>query len=254
MERNHLVAKINRGGNRDFLREALIAEQKVLAVQLELSAKSITHAGVMGDVNEQHFIDFLQRHLPRRYVADSAIVIDSTGRTSEQIDIVIFDQQYTPTLLDQRSHRYVPAEAVYCVLEAKPIISKRYIEYAAKKAKSVRALKRTSIPVQHIGGESPPKPPFPIIAGVVAPRADWNTGLKSKAFSSCIEALRGNGVLDCGVALEDRAFDLYEGQLKLSPTNAALASFLFRLLQKLQSLGTVPAVDWATYGSVLAKK
>lgn len=34
--------------------------------------------------------------------------------------VVVFDRQYTPTLLDNDKHRYVPAEAVYAVFECKP--------------------------------------------------------------------------------------------------------------------------------------
>ena len=33
----------------------------------------------------------------------------------------------------------------------------------------------------------------------------------------------------------------------------ALAHFLFRLLHRLQSLGTVPAVDWNRYASVIGQ-
>jgi hypothetical protein len=235
-----------------FLREAFAAEQAVLAVRLELSSKSITHNGVMGDVNEQHFIEVLRKYLPRRYEVDQGIVIDSNGATSDQIDVVIFDHQYTPTLLDQQAHRFIPAEAVYCVLEVKPTISKQYLDYAADKARSVRRLERTSVPIPHAGGEYPPKPLFPLIAGIVAPAVDWADGLNSESFSANLAALNGTRVLDCGLALSDRAFDTFEGALTVSDGHGSLAAFLFRLLQRLQSLGTVPAVDWNRYASVLS--
>ena len=96
-----------------FLKEAFALEQKFLQVKLELSTQSITHPGTLGDVNESYFIDVLRKYLPRRYAVDNGIVIDSTGATSDQIDVIIYDNQYTPTLLDQENHRFVPAEAVY---------------------------------------------------------------------------------------------------------------------------------------------
>lgn len=234
-----------------FLRDAFAAEQQVLAVQLELSSKSITHDGVMGEVNEQHFIQFLRKHLPKRYVADQGIVIDSNGSTSDQIDIVIFDHQYTPTLLDQHAHRFIPAEAVYCVLEVKPVINKHYLEYAGDKARSVRALERTSVAIRHAGGEFPPKPLLPIVAGLVATNVEWNDGLASEPFTTNLGALTDARALDCGLALSDRAFDTFDGSLSLSNPTGSLAFFLFRLLQRLQSLGTVPAVDWNRYAAVL---
>lgn len=235
-----------------FLKEALAAEQSVLAVQLEMSAKSITHNGVMGEVNEQHFIKVLRKYLPRRYEVAQGIVIDSNGATSDQIDVVIFDNQYTPTLLDQHAHRFIPAEAVYCILEIKPTINKQYLDYAADKANSVRILERTSVPIPHAGGEYAPKPHFPIIAGIVATQVEWMDGLASATFSENFSTLQGSRALDCGLALSDRAFDTFSGTLKLTDAHGSLVAFLFRLLQRLQSLGTVPAIDWNKYAAILS--
>jgi hypothetical protein len=39
----------------------------------------------------------------------------------------------------------------------------------------------------------------------------------------------------------------------LGPKNNALAFFAFRLLAKLQSLATVPAVDWMAYANQLSQ-
>ena len=107
-----------------FLRKSFAAEQEILNCKLSLSSTSITHDGVMGEVNEAHFINILRKYLPHRYAVDTAIIIDSNGATSDQIDAVIYDMQYTPTLLDQQKHRYVPAEAVYAVFEVKPTINR----------------------------------------------------------------------------------------------------------------------------------
>jgi hypothetical protein len=235
-----------------FLREAFTAEQEVLLLKLKLSKKSITHNGVMGEVNEQHFIEVLRKYLPNRYAVAQGIVVDCNGMTSDQIDIIIFDHQYTPSLLDQKSHRFIPAEAVYCVLEAKPNFSKEHLEYAGEKAASVRCLERTSVPIKHAGGEFPPKPLFQIVAGIVAAEADWAEGCASPAFERTLATLTGDQTLDCGLALSDCAFDTYSGSLNLSNPHGSLAVFLFALLQRLQSLGTVPAVDWNRYGSVFS--
>lgn len=123
-----------------FLQQAFHKEQGILMAALELSEASITHDGKRGEVDEKHFIDILRKYLPDRYAVDSAIIIDSNGHTSDQIDVVIYDHQYTPTLLDQKDHKYVPAEAVYGIFEVKPIINKTYLIYTADKASSVRSL------------------------------------------------------------------------------------------------------------------
>ena len=59
--------------------------------------------------------------------------------------------------------------------------------------------------------------------------------------------------LDCGLAVSGSVFDTYSGTLEVGPSGQALAYFLFRLLQKLQSLGTVPAIDWNAYAAALGK-
>lgn len=236
-----------------FLRDAFALERNLLQVQLELSRQSVTHSGVRGEVNENRFIDVLRRYLPRRYAVDTGIVLDSLGRTSEQIDVIVYDNQYTPTLLDQENHRFVPAEAVYAVFEVKPTVDKIYLQYAADKAVSVRKLRRTSIPIVHAGGTFPSKPLFPIVAGIVATEVSWKQGFESRAFNQTIRGLQGSRFLDAGLAVSGGCFDQYEDRIHTAPANNGLTYFLFRLLGKLQTLGTVPAVDWSAYGSVLSK-
>ena len=236
-----------------FMQEAFALEQKLLQVKLELSTQSVTHPGTLGDVNESYFIDVLRKYLPRRYAVDNGIVIDSTGVTSDQIDVIIYDNQYTPTLLDQENHRFVPAEAVYAVFEVKSTINKTYLEYAGSKAKSVRGLNRTTIPIVHAGGEFPAKNLFNIVAGIIAGNIEWVDGFKAKVFLENHRSLKDGKSLDCGLAVSGSYFDTYSGSIEIGTSEQALACFIFRLLQKLQSLGTVPAVDWNLYASVLGE-
>lgn len=237
-----------------FLQEAFALEQKLLEAKLLLSSQSVTHPGTQGEVNENYFTEVLRKYLPKRYAVDSGIVIDSTGATSNQIDVVIYDKQYTPTLLDQQSHRFIPAEAVYAVFEVKPTINKSYLEYAGEKAKSVRILRRTSVPIPHAGGIYCAKALTPIIGGIVAGSIHWNDGFASKSFRKEYASLDDVKRLDCGLAVSGSVFDNYDEILEVGPSVQALIYFLFRLLQKLQSLGTVPAIDWNAYASALGKQ
>ena len=136
---------------KEFLQRAFAGEQEALAAKLR-SSDHIVHDGDRGEVNEEYFIKLLRNYLPDRYTVHKASILDSQGEVSDSIDVIVHDRQYTPTLLDSESHRYVPAEAVYAVFECKPKINKSYLEYAAEKAESVRRLKRTSVPIPHAGG------------------------------------------------------------------------------------------------------
>lgn len=236
-----------------FLQEAFNSEQQCLEASLR-SSNRIRHQGDKGEVNEQYFIEFLRRYLPNRYTVDKAMVIDSHGATSDSIDVVVFDRQYTPTLLDSEKHRYVPAESVYAVFECKPTINKTYLTYAAEKAASVRRLHRTSIPIAHAGGCYPAKPPHDIVAGILSIDVEWVDGLGA-SFKENHAALTGEFSLDCGFAAQGASFDTFnqDRSLTFGPANNSLAYFAFRLLSRLQACATVPAVDWSAYASQLSK-
>lgn len=180
--------------------------------------------------------------------------MDSRGDVSDSIDVVVFDRQYTPTLLDNAKHRYVPAEAVYAVFECKPTVDKEYLKYAADKAASVRRLHRTSVDIHHAGGKYAAKPPGPIIAGILAIDVEWKDGFHSAAFQTAHAGFTGDEVLDCGFAATGASFDIFAepGAYNFGPPDNALAYFAFRLLSRLQSLATVPAVDWMAYASKLS--
>lgn len=236
-----------------FLQEAFASEQVCLEASLR-SSNRIRHQGDKGEVNEQFFIDFLRCYLPNRYTIEKATVIDSHGRTSDSIDVVVFDRQYTPTLLDSEKHRYVPAESVYAVFECKPTINKTYLDYAGDKAASVRKLYRTSLPVPHAAGTHPPKPLHHIVAGILAIDVEWSDGLSS-TFTTNLASLTADRQLDCGFAAKGESFDIFDGagQHVFGPPRNALAFFAFRLLSRLQAIATVPVVDWGAYAKQLSK-
>lgn len=235
----------------DFLRRAFATEQVCLEAQLN-SSERIVHRGDRGEVNEQHFIQFLRKYLPNRYTVDKAAVIDSRGETSQSIDVVVYDRQYTPALLDNDKHRYVPAEAVYAVFECKSEITKGNLKYAGRKAASVRRLYRTSVDVHTLSGQHKKKDHFHIIAGILAIRSGGTEGL-SRTFADTHSTLTGNHSLECGFAVRGDCFDMFDGKLNtFGPSENALAYFAFRLLYGLQRLATAPAVDWMAYANNLS--
>lgn len=91
------------------------------------------------------------------------MVIDHKGNVSQQIDIVIYDNWYTPFIFNQNGFKYIPAEGVYAVFEVKPDIGgtsagKHNIVYAGEKVASVRRLMRTSTHMINSGQKYAPRP------------------------------------------------------------------------------------------------
>ncbi len=64
----------------------------------------------------------LSTYLPHRYRADKAFVVDSKGVFSEQIDVVVYDRQYSSFIFQYEGQTIVPTESVYAVFEAKQTI------------------------------------------------------------------------------------------------------------------------------------
>ena len=231
----------------DRLRNSLLTVQKLMEAQLKHASQSVVHAGTMGEVNEKNWMELLRSYLPRRYEVNTGIVVDSRGGYSDQIDIIIYDGHFTPVLLGQQNHRYVPAEAVYAVFECKPEINTQYLEYAGDKAASVRSLHRTSREITTIEGRAR-KSLFPIAAGILAQRA-WSRGLEADLSSNL--PTEEASYLNFGCAVSVGAF-FWEGtELVVAPGEGSLMRFLFRLLLHLQDLGSAPAVEWGDYEALL---
>lgn len=235
----------------DRLIDVLDGLQARLEGELRGNRTAVTHPGARGEASEEDWLRVLKDHLPQRYQADRAFVIDSNGATSEQIDIVIYDRQYSPLLYNRANQRYVPAESVYCVLEVKQDLSREHILYAGEKAASVRRLHRTSAPVPHAGGAYDPRPLPRIVSGLVTYQSSWNPPF-GEAFRDALKVLGAEAQLDIGCSLLYGAFEATyrAGQLTdvtIAAGERSLVQFLMRLLKQLQALATAPAIDYGAY-------
>jgi hypothetical protein len=212
---------------------------------------AVTHPGARGEASEEDWLRVLNEHLPRRYQADRAFVIDSRGECSDQIDVVIYDRQYSPFLYNQANQRYIPAESVYAVLEVKQDLSREHVLYAGAKAASVRRLHRTSAPIPHADGEYKPRPLPRIVAGVLTYQSSWAPPF-GDAFRTALAELDADSQLDLGCSLLHGAFEIRypaDGQVQLTVVEGprSLVQFLMRLLKQLQALATAPAIDYEAY-------
>jgi len=207
----------------------------------------------MGTVSEGQWIKMLYEHLPKRYKVNRAFVIDSKGECSDQIDIVIHDRQYSPFVLNYGDALYVPSESVYAVFEVKQSMSADQVKYAASKIASVRALHRTSIEIPTANGILKPKPLHNILGGLLTVDSDWNPAF-GDPFESAINSAPVDGRLDIGCSAQHGMFEVLYGESELTTieaihSDAALALFLLRLINRLRSIATVPAIDILAYAN-----
>lgn len=222
--------------------------------RLETVRKSFGHPGTKGDASESVWIELLNKYLPERYRAATAHVVDSEGKFSEQIDVVIFDRQYSPFIFHYEGQVIVPAESVYAVFEAKQVSNANQVAYAQKKVASVRRLHRTSLPIPYAKGSYPAKALIPIYGGLLTFESDWNPPL-GRPLIAALESGTDEARLELGciAAHGHFAFNAMSGFYDIRPGGKPTTAFLFRLISQLQFSGTVPMIDIQAYARWLGR-
>jgi|SRR5690554_1650554 len=254
--------------------------QNQMISQLNTNRAFITHPGSKGDSLENAWIEWLQKYLPNRYSVDKAIVIDNEGKTSHQIDIVIYDNWFTPFIFSQNGFHYIPAEGVYAVFEVKPDIqgsigSQSYIEYACEKIESVRQLKRTSTSMINSGVPMQARPLTKIVGGVLTSTNSF-THENNTSIENYIRKHSGLKGIDIGciadygsfyvdyngkentteLDFQKRYLEYYQSriinQVIFSNKKNSLVSFFLQLTRYLQqAIGTIPAIDLNAYSKAI---
>ena len=222
--------------------------------RLTMARSSFAHPGTKGDASEGVWLELLQKYLPQRYQALKAHVVDSQGNFSQQMDVVVFDRQYSPFIFNYQDEVIVPAESVYAVFEAKQSANVTQVRYAQEKIASVRKLHRTSLPIPHAGGTYDAKPVFPIVGGLLTLESEWTPAL-GEPFRNAMKEDLDEGRLDVGcIAAHGHYFyDRAAGNYIFIDENKPATAFLFKLISMLQISGTVPMIDIDAYASWLTK-
>lgn len=220
--------------------------------RLAIARKALGHPVSKGDASEEVWLELFKTYLPHRYQAAKAFVVDSTGAFSEQIDVLVFDRQYTPFIFKYNGQTIVPAEGVYAAFEAKQTVNVDLVRYAQKKIASVRKLHRTSLPIPHAGGTYPPKPLPYIFGGLLTFQSEWTPGLGQPLLNALSEGGPENR-LDIGCIAAHGMFGCDSGSCHtISPLGKPATAFLFELIALLQSSATVPMIDIRSYARWLA--
>lgn len=233
------------------LKQLLESLHEDIQGKLEVARKSFAHSGSKGSASESIWLEFLGKYLPRRYEVKSAFVVDSEGQFSDQLDLVIYDRQYSPFIFRFENQDIIPAESVYAVFEAKQELGLENIRYARDKIASVRRLHRTSLAIPHAGGQFAPKPPPWILGGVLTLESSWSDPL-GQSLHRALAAEAGVQRLDLGCVAASgiflcRADGEYEARSERKPATA----FLFELIARLQEAATVPMIDIRAYAKWL---
>jgi hypothetical protein len=252
--------------------ELFTSLQNQMISQLNTNRDFILHPGSKGDSLENVWIEWLRKYLPNRYCVDKAIIIDCKGNLSHQLDLVIYDQHFTPFVFSQNGIFYIPAEGVYAVFEVKPDLNKGYIEYAGEKIESARKLYRTSTNIIDRGRKFEPRSLTIILGGILTSTSSISN-LTSKKHLSNLTKLQS---LDLGCSVEkgcfyidyqndedgnivdfnERIISYYNNRIVkdivFSECDKSLVTFFLQLMRYLQqTIGTVAAIDLNAYSEAI---
>jgi uncharacterized protein DUF6602 len=233
------------------LHDILVRHEKGLIDDLEGARELWEHPTAKGDISEFDWCALIGNFLPSRYTVSKAKVIDAHGANSDLFDVVIHDRHFCPLFFERAGQRYIPAESVFAVFEAKQEINKGVIEYAQAKAKSARDLYRTNRPIIERGEERPPREPFEIVAGVLSLASAWSPGFGDPLIKA-LTVEDPHCRLDLGCVAAFGAFEaFYAGDgtphLETSEGEGTLMFFLLRLFHRLQAIGSPMAIDLREY-------
>lgn len=242
------------------LAELYMCLQAEMKTKLRTSRTAYDHSTTKGDSTETDWIGWLREYLPKRYCVDKAIVIDSENHVSDQIDIVIYDQQYSHPVFSYNGSKYVTAESVYAVFEVKQTLNKEYMKYAGEKIGSVRALKRTSTSINSANGVAAPKPLHKIVSGILTLESEWKDPILKNVVDNMTERFDLEQI-DLVCSLEHGSFvAIYDPDdcnkivdVIYSNKDESLLFLFLELLKKLQPIGTVPAIDINEYEKAITK-
>lgn len=92
--------------------------EKSIANQILLNVSN--HYPTIGSYREAVWKALFEMIVPQKYcIEQSVFIIDSYGHKSKEVDLVIFDEMYTPYIFNYGRIKFIPIEAVAAVVQCK---------------------------------------------------------------------------------------------------------------------------------------
>lgn len=86
----------------------------------QLTFKWDPHGATIGSNRENVWKELFERIVPKKFkIANNVFIIDAQGNCSAEIDLAIFDEEYTPYIFKHGVLKFIPIEAVVAVIECK---------------------------------------------------------------------------------------------------------------------------------------
>lgn len=119
-------------GGRETLSKILGNYDNMNTMMVEEMHLASPHDGLTGNYREEMWMKFFRSIIPQKFaLAQGVIIIDSEGNRSKEVDIAVYDEQYTPYVFQYNTLKFIPIEAVVLVIESKSTqLPEELIEWA----------------------------------------------------------------------------------------------------------------------------
>jgi hypothetical protein len=114
-----------------------IQNEKALVSQLYFNH---SHGPTIGGFREDIWREMFEQIIPKKFVIEQSVfIIDSEGGMSNEIDLAIFDETYTPYIFRYGKLKFLPIEAVSVVIECKSTsLKKKNLKNWAERVASLK--------------------------------------------------------------------------------------------------------------------
>ena len=110
------------------------------AIRNAYDAGQLDHLAIRGRLREVTLKELIEPLLPNGIEAATGIVVDSDGRQSSQIDIIIYSTSLLPSFMKVGEQVLVPVEACIQAIEVKSRLTAEEMRDAIKKAYTIKNL------------------------------------------------------------------------------------------------------------------
>jgi hypothetical protein len=108
------------------------------------SVEAISHMATRGQLREGFLIDFFKAVIPQRLSINSGIVCDASGTTTTQLDFIVTDESFLPSMGFEGRIAVVPVESALMTAEIKTTLTTSALEQVKIQNNSIAALRFTN--------------------------------------------------------------------------------------------------------------
>ncbi len=106
----------------------ILEEEIEIISEYEKMLKSCSNSSMLGSIVEKNISNFLKRYLPKNVTIETGKFINSEGKKSPQIDILILDSQYPVLCRNKDDSVLAISESVIAAISIKSSIGQREIK------------------------------------------------------------------------------------------------------------------------------